>query len=197
MANLDSYTSVKTGLFVRLQIDEYRTSSGGSYSAQVLTFSDFDTAITINGEVYTPLGELLNISPSSSELRASSNTITVTLSGVPTNSINEIVHSKIKSAPIKIYRGYFDVATDTLIDTVEARFIGSVNNYSLQEEFDLEARDATNLVLLECASTVDLLSQKISGRKTNPESHQKFYPTDTAMSRVPTLKGTKFDFGAP
>ena len=197
MANLDTYTSVKTGLFVRLQIDEYRTGSGGSYSPQVLTFSDFDSTIVINGESYIPLGKLLNISPSSSELRASSNTITVTLSGVPTNSINEIVHSKIKSAPIKIYRGYFDVATDTLIDTVEARFIGSVNNYSLQEEFDLEERDATNLVLLECASTVDLLSQKISGRKTNPESHQKFYPTDTAMSRVPTLKGTKFDFGAP
>lgn len=196
MANLDAYTSVKTGLFVRLQVDEYRTSTSNPYTEQVLTFSDFDATITINSEDYVPLGKLLNISPSSSELRSSSNTITVTLSGVPTNSIAEIVHSRIKGAPIKIYRGYFDIATDTLIDTVEARFIGSVNNYSIQEEYDIVGREANNMLLLECASSVDLLSRKIAGRKTNPESHKKFYPTDTAMDRVPTLKGTKFDFGA-
>jgi hypothetical protein len=26
---------------------------------------------------------------------------------------------------------------------------------------------------------------------------KSFYPTDTSMDRVPTLKGTKFNFGAP
>jgi len=196
MANLDSYTSVKTGLFVRLQIDQYRTSSGGSYSAQVLRFSDYDSTVTIDSESYIPLGKLLNITPSTSELRTSSNTITVTLSGVPTNSIAEIIHSKIKGSPIKIYRGYFDVATDAQIGDFESRFIGRINNYSIQEEFDVENRTASNLLLLECASLVDLLSQKISGRKTNPQSHQAFYPSDTAMDRVPTLKGTKFNFGA-
>lgn len=196
MANLDSYTSVKTGLFVRLQIDQYRTSSGGSYSAQVLRFSDYDSTVTIDSESYIPLGKLLNITPSTSELRTSSNTITVTLSGVPTNSIAEIIHSKIKGSPIKIYRGYFDVATDGQIGDFESRFIGRINNYSIQEEFDVENRTASNLLLLECASLVDLLSQKISGRKTNPQSHQAFYPSDTAMDRVPTLKGTKFNFGA-
>jgi len=197
MANLDSYTSVKTGLFVRLQVDEYRTSSGAAYSAQVLTFSDYDTAKTIGSDTYTPLGKLLNITPSTSELRSSSNTITVTLSGVPTNAINEIVHSKIKGAPLKIYRGYFDVGTGAQIGDYEGRFFGSVNNYSIQEEFDVTERSAANLVLLECNSSVDLLSQKVSGRKTNPQSNNKFYPNDTSMDRVPTLKGTKFDFGAP
>lgn len=197
MANLDSYTSVKTGLFVRLQVDEYRTSSSAAYSAQVLTFSDYDTAKTIGSDTYTPLGSLLNITPSTSELRSSSNTITVTLSGVPTNAINEIVHSKIKGAPLKIYRGYFDVSTGTQIGDYEGRFFGSVNNYSIQEEFDVVERTAANLVLLECNSSVDLLSQKVSGRKTNPQSNNKFYPNDTSMDRVPTLKGAKFDFGAP
>jgi len=196
MANLDSYTSVKTGLFVRLQIDAYRTGSGGTYQNQVLRFSDYDTTVTIDSESYVSVGKLLNISSTSSELRASSQTVTVSLSGVPTNAIAEIIHSKIKGAPIKIYRGYFDVATDTQIGTFEQRFVGSVNNYSLQEEFDLLEREANNIVLLECASTVDLLSQKISGRKTNPESQNRYFPNDTAFDRVPTLKGTKFNFGA-
>lgn len=196
MANLDAYTSVKTGLFVRLQIDEYRTSSGGSYSAQVLRFSDYDSTVTINSESYIPLGKLLHITPSTSELRTSSNTITVTLSGVPTNSIAEIIHSKIKGSPLRIYRGYFDVTTSAQIGGFESRFIGSVNNYSIQEEFDVEERSASNLLLLECASLIDVLSQKVSGRKTNPQSQQSFYPTDTSMDRVPTLKGTKFNFGA-
>lgn len=197
MANLDSYTSVKTGLFVRLQVDEYRTSSSASYSAQVLTFSDYDSAKTIGSDTYTPLGSLLNITPSTSELRSSSNTITITLSGVPANAINEVVHSKIKGSPIKIYRGYFDVSTGVQIGDYEGRFFGSVNNYSIQEEFNVSERDAANMVLLECNSSVDLLAQKTSGRKTNPQSQQKFYPLDTSMNRVPTLKGTKFDFGAP
>jgi len=197
MANLDAYTSVKTGLFVRLQIDEYRTTSGGSYTAQVLRFSDYETTKTIDGESYVPLGRLLNVTASSSELRSSSNTITVTLSGVPTNAIPEIVHSKIKGAPIKIYRGYFNVATGVQIGDYEGRFIGSVNNYSIQEEHDVINRTASNLLLLECNSSVDLLSQKIAGRQTNPQSENKFYPTDTSMDRVPTLKGTQFNFGAP
>jgi len=51
--------------------------------------------------------------------------------------------------------------------------------------------------MLECSSSVGLLGQKISGRKTNPQSQNRFYPSDRSMDRVPTLKGTKFNFGAP
>ena len=197
MPNLDSYTSVKAGLFVRLQIDEYRTTSGGAYSTQVLRFTDYDTAKTIESETYTPLGEFLGVTQSTSELRPTENPVTVTISGIPTNNINEIVYSKIKGAPIKIYRGYFDVATGVQIGTYGGRFFGNVNNYSIQEEWDVETRTASHMLMLECSSSVGLLSQKIAGRKTNPYSQQKFYPSDTAMDRVPNLKGAKFNFGAP
>lgn len=196
MPDLSSYTSVRVGLFVRLQIDQYRTTSGGGYSAQVLRFSDYDTPLTINGETYTPLGEFLSITSSTSELRPSENPVTIGISGIPTNNINEIVHSKIKGAPINIYRGYFTNA-GVQIGDFGGRFIGSVNNYSIQEEFDVENRTSSHMLMLECASSVGLLSQKISGRKTNPQSQNTFYPNDTSMDRVPTLKGTKFNFGAP
>ena len=196
MPDLSSYTSVRVGLFVRLQIDQYRTTSGGGYTAQVLRFSDYDTPLTINGETYTPLGEFLSITSSTSELRPSENPVTIGISGIPTNNINEIVHSKIKGAPINIYRGYFTNA-GVQIGDFGGRFIGSVNNYSIQEEFDVENRTSSHMLMLECASSVGLLSQKISGRKTNPQSQNTFYPNDTSMDRVPTLKGTKFNFGAP
>jgi hypothetical protein len=48
-----------------------------------------------------------------------------------------------------------------------------------------------------CASVVDVLGKKTGGRKTNPESEKKFFPTDLAMDRVPTLENATFDFGAP
>jgi hypothetical protein len=196
MPDLTSYTSVRTGLFVRLQIDQYRTASSGSYSSEVLKFSDYTSTVTISGEEYVPLGELLNITSSSSELRPSENPVTITISGIPTNNINEIVNSKIKGCPIRIYRGYFTIA-GTQIGTFGGRFIGSVNNYSIQEEWDVATRTSTHMIMLECSSSVGLLGQKISGRKTNPQSQNRFYPSDRSMDRVPTLKGTKFNFGAP
>jgi hypothetical protein len=196
MPDLTSYTSVTTGLFVRLQIDQYRTTSSGAYSAQVLKFSDYGETVTINSETYTPLGEFLSITSSTSELRPSENPLTIAISGIPTNNINEIVHSKIKGAPISIYRGYFTTA-GVQIGDFGGRFIGSVNNYSIQEEFDIVTRTSSHMLMLECSSSVGLLSQKVSGRKTNPQSQKTFYPSDTSMNRVPTLKGTKFNFGAP
>ena len=196
MPDLTSYISVTTGLFVRLQIDQYRTSSSGAYSAQVLRFSDYGTAVTINGESYVPLGEFLSITSSTSELRPSENPLTIAISGIPTNNINEIINSKIKGAPISIYRGYFTIAGAQIGD-FGGRFIGSVNNFSIQEEYDIDARSSSHMLMLECSSSVGILSQKVSGRKTNPQSQNRFYPNDRSMDRVPTLKGTKFNFGAP
>jgi len=196
MPNLDSYTSVTTGLFVRLQIDEYRTTAGGAYSAQVLRFSDYGSTVTINSESYTSLGDFLSITPSSNELRPTQSQMTIGISGILTDNINEIVYSKIKGAPITVYRGYFTIA-GTQIGDFGGKFIGNVNNYSIQEEFDVAARTSTHILMLECSSSVGLLEQKVSGRKTNPQSQKTFYPSDKSMDRVPTLKGTKFNFGAP
>lgn len=197
MPDLTSYQSVHTSLFVRLQIDEYRTTSGGSYTAQVLRFSDHFENYTYNGELYQNVGNFLNISASKSELRASNSEVTVTLSGIPDSSIAEIIHSKIKSAPIDIYRGFFDTSTNALIGSLYGRFRGYVNNYSLEEEYDVVSRTASNLIVLECASTSSVFDNKIAGRRTNPTSNKLYFPSDTSMDRVPNLQDQTFNFGAP
>jgi len=197
MIDLSSYNSVRTALFVRLQIDQYRTSPTASYTAEVLTFSDHNVDYSIAGELYQNLGNLMNVTATSSELRTSSNSVTIALSGIPNSAISEIVNSKIKSAPVDIFRGYFDATTGGAIAGVQGRFRGFVNNYSLQEDYDVDSRTASNTIILECASTIDILSRKTSGRRTNPESMKRFYPTDVSFDRVPTLENTTFDFGNP
>ena len=197
MPDLSSYTSVRTSLFVRLQIDEYRTTSSGAYTSQVLRFSDHYQNFTIDSETYTPLGELLTITKSVSEIRPTSNNVTVSISGIPTDNLAEIIHSKIKGSPIKIYRAYFDVSTNVQIGNTEGRYIGSVNNFSLEEEYDALDKSASNIIQLECASTVDVLSKTIAGRKTNSESMKKYFASDVSFDNVSALMGSSFDFGVP
>lgn len=195
MINLSSYTTVRSALFVRIQIDEYRISPSASYTSEVLNFSDHNVDYDINGETYENIGNLLSISSSTSELRATPDNVNINIAGIPINpNIYEIVHSKIKSAPVEIYRGYFTGA-GTLIGSIQGRFTGFVNNYSLNEDIDFVAKDGTISVQLECASNTGILSNKVAGRKTNPVSMKKFFSTDTSFDNVPALENTTFMFG--
>lgn len=196
--DLTTYASLQSNLFVELIIEKYRTSAGSGFTTQTLRFSDRLTPYTISGQVYTGLGKLLSITNSSSELRATPFDVTVTLSGIPNTSIAEIIHSRIKGSTITISRGLFNANTEQLLAVSPnpvGRFKGYVNNYSLNEDYDADSRTSTNTIVLICSSTVSLLQNKISGRRTNPESQKRFYSTDVSMDRVPVLKDSYFDFG--
>lgn len=196
MTTLTSYTSVKTNLFVKLVVTQYRTTSSAAFAVQTLLFTDSDAAVTIDSDTYTPLGEFLNVTPTTSELRPTSDQITLTVSGVPTNSIPEVLFSKIKGSSVEIRRQFRDPSNNNLLGT-QGYFFGRVNNFSLQEDYTVEERSATNIILFECANYLSVLEDKISGRLTNPTSNKRFFPNDTGMDRVPIIKGTKLDFGAP
>lgn len=197
MINLDAYQSIRSALFVRIDVEEYRTLSSGAYSQEILAFSDHNADFTIEGEEFTALGNLLGITSSTSELRASSSTVTVTLSGIPNSSIAEILYSKIKGSPVKIYRAFFNASSGIQVGTTQGRYIGTVNNFSLEEEYDVELREANNILQIECLSNVDILSNKIAGRTTNPQSMKQFYSTDVSFDRIPNLTDASFNFGVP
>ena len=197
--NLSSYKSIQSNLFVRIQVDEYSTN-GSSFSAQVLRFSDMNTTFEINAESYIGAGNFMGITPTSSEIRASGGEVTISLSGIPNTSIAEIVNSKIKGAPVRIYRAFFNAATGGFLNIAgnpAGRYRGFINNYSLNEEYDPQTRTSSNTLVLVCSSEVEVLSNKIAGRKTNPESQKQFYPNDLSMDRVPSLENATFNFGAP
>jgi hypothetical protein len=146
------------------------------------------------------LGRLLGVSATSTELRTSSQQLYVSLSGIPNGSISEIVNSRIKGSPIEVWRVFFNPVTGAqlaITGNPAGRFFGVVNNYSLQEDYDVEARVSSNTIILSCASVIDILNNKIAGRRTNPLDQKLFFPNDLSMDRVPKLVGANFNFGAP
>ena len=198
--NLTSYESIQSNLFVRIEIDEYRTTPSGSYTSEILRFSDKLTAFTINSESYLGLGKLMSITSSTSEIRASGGELMISIAGIPNSAISEIVNSKIKGAPVNVYRALFNSSTGAFLSITGNpmnRYQGFINNYTLSESWDQDTRTSSNTITFTCASTVDVLQRKLAGRKTNSTSQNKYFPTDVSFDRVPNLVGSTFNFGAP
>jgi hypothetical protein len=198
--DLSSYTSVETGLFVRIQVDEYRTNSTDGYTSQVLKFSDYIRPITIDSESYTGLGRLVGISSTASDLTSTSQSITISLTGIPNSSLAEIIYSKIKGSPVEVWRVFFNATTGAQLSITgnpAGRFFGIVNNYSLDEEYDYDNKTSTNRITMTCTSELEILDNMFAGRRTNPIDQKYFYPTDISMDRVPNLKDSYYNFGGP
>jgi hypothetical protein len=198
---LSNRDSVETGLFCRIDVQQYRNSSSGAFSQQVLTFSDYYRTVEIAGETYLPFGNLLQIGSLNAELKASAAPLTVSVSGIPNTSLKDIIHSRIKGSEIRIYRGLFDAETGAIISGIGAnpvgRFTGFISNYSLTEEWDSATRTAYSTVDFYCQSNIDFLGSITRGRKTNPESYTALYPNDPSFDRIPNLQQNIFNFGGP
>lgn len=204
MTALGSYEAISTALLVRLTVEEYRVNPEDAATSEVLKFSNWTLPITVtvygNNETYTPTGQLLNITPSRNELRSSAGGVTITLSGIPNTSIAEIVNSKIKGSQVQIFRVLLNPLTGQPLTSLDSgnpvgRFLGIVNNFSLEEDYNIGQKTSTTTIVLECASSLELLSTKVQGRRTNPEDMEYFYPGDKSFSRVPSLVDANFDFG--
>lgn len=188
--DLSGYSNVQTGLFVSIDIN----------GTDILRFSDYNATITIDGHEYKGLGQFVNITTSTSELKSSTGNVTLTLSGVPSTSITDITPLGLKGAKVIVQRIFFDAVTQTVLaisGNPVGRFFGIIDNYTLNEEYDINSRTSMTSISFTCSSLVDLLENKIAGRKTNPSSYKSFYPSDSSMDRVPSLVGANFDFGVP
>jgi len=187
--DLSSYKNIATALCVRIDA-----------GTEILRFSDYITPLTINEESYVALGQLTNITSTSSELRSSSGSITITISGIPNTMISQVLALKLKGSPVEVYRVVLDAVTNQVLSIAGnpvGRFFGFVNNFSLDEDYAVESKISTNTIALICTSTQEFLENKVTGRKTNPYSMKSFYPSDVSMDRVPSLVGANFNFGAP
>lgn len=191
MTLLSDYNSVESALFVKIDIPDYGP----------LLFSDFSRNYTINGEVYLGLGQLVAITDSQSELRASGNELTITMVGIQDVDIPAIIGSQIKGSKVEVRRAFFNASTGELLPLTAGnpigRFFGIVNNYSLEEDFQMGAQTTANTINIICTSIVEILNNKYSGRRTNPIDQRALYPTDQSMDRVPALANSNFNFGSP
>lgn len=184
--NLSSYSAIQSNLFVKLDIPGY----------QVLTFSDYHKDYSFGGTTYQALGELLSVTQTTDELRASPKDITITISGVPAGNISEFLDNKVKGSSVEVYRGFFNTETGELLPisgNPAGKFYGVIGNFEISDDLQMGDDTGQRIITLNVTSIVELLNNKRSGRRTNPAD----FPNESSMNRVSSLAKSNFNFGAP
>lgn len=190
MIDLSSYSSIQTNLFITIDIPDF----------EVLTFSDYSKDYSIGNVNYVGLGQLLSVSQTASDLRAAPQGITISISGIPPDNISDIMDNKIRGSEVDVKRAFFDPITGNLIaisGNPIGKFQGIVARYEITDALSMGDDTGTLTINLECSSFVELLQNKIAGRRTNPIDQNIYYPSDRSMDRVPSLVKSNFNFGAP
>jgi len=187
MIDLTSYAAIESAMFIKWVVPVL----GASY------LSDYHTDVTIDGNVYQNIGNLLSISGQSAELKASPSQLSISLSGIPVGSVTDMLANEIKGSEITLYKGLYDPDTHALLvtggDNPVMKYKGLVTNYAISDEVDPFNGTATTTITLTCNSIVEVLNKKINGRRTNPVD----FPTEDSMKRVQPLVNSNFNFGAP
>lgn len=189
MLDLSAYSSIQSNLFVRINIPGYAD----------LTFSDYHKELTINGVTYTGLGQLIGVGPSMSNLRTTAEEVAIVITGIPENRITGLLNNRIKGSQVQIFRGYFDPNTSALLPisgNPVGKFQGIVSNYSVTDSLAMGDDTGSLTITFTAVSTIEQLTRKISGRRTNPADQNKFYPGDKSMDRVMTVANSNYNFGA-
>jgi hypothetical protein len=194
MIDLSSFGAIRTAMFVRIDVPDY----------QVLAFSDYYRPYEISGTTYNSLGSLMSIGPNVNSLAPTDQQLVVTISGIPNSRLSEILNTRIKGSVVEIQRGIFDANTAQPLSipgnggsNIVGRFRGRVINTGITEDYDNINSTSSVTVQFICASTVGLLVNKISGRRTNQRSQQAWFPIDTSMNTVSALARSNINFGAP
>ena len=183
--DLSAYRAIQTNLFIKLVIPGYAT----------LTFSDYHKNYTISGTNYTGLGQLLSVGNTEDNLRAAPSDITVSIAGIPSSNVTDIINNRVKGSECKIYRGFFNTATGELLSIAgnpAGKFQGIVSNYDITDDLEMGSDSGTVTLTLTVTSVVEMLYNKVTGRRTNPAD---FVNGD--MARVLPLQKSNFNFGAP
>jgi hypothetical protein len=187
MAALSEFQSVQENFFVELNID-------GSYTR----FSDYDIPETIDGDSYTALGSLLGITNTSTELRATNQQLSIAISGIPATNLALVNNANIKGSIVTVWRKLYNPTTAIGLSLTEAnpqiKFKGLVTNFSIVEKWSQSPSFTLNF---EVQSIIGQLLVKTTGRRTNPNDEKKFFPSDISFDRVPSLRNSNFNFGAP
>lgn len=190
MINLSNYDSLQTNLFVKISYP----------NATYDYFSDYHKSFDIAGDTYNGLGSLLSVSETEDTLRAAPAQVEVVVAGIPKASISDALNMDIKGSEIIIYRAFFDSTTGELLSIGEnpaGKFRGIITNFSIENQLQMGGETGSLTISLECSSYVELLQNKIAGRRTNPIDQKLYFPNDLSMDRIPSLAKSNFDFGAP
>jgi len=169
-------------------------------TATVYTFCNAAAPITVSGITFANLGALLSVGDVQRDIKATSDDMTIALTGIDPTNVGIILGNDIKGSLVEVWRGFFD-SNNQIITTPTTQFFkryqGIINSVSITEDFNSEARTRIATCSISCSSMRRILENRLSGVKTNQNNWQFLYPNDTSMNRVAEVSNTYFDFGAP
>ena len=177
--------------FVKLTVGTIQT---------VYTFCNASAPITVGGITFANLGALLSVGDVQRDIKATSDDMTIQLTGIDPVNVGIILGNEIKGSLVEVWRGFFD-SNNQIITSPSTQFFkryqGIINSVSITEDFNTDARTRIATCSISCSSMRAILENRLSGVKTNQSSWQFIYPNDTSMNRVSEISNTFFDFGAP
>lgn len=175
-----------------------KLSVGNPASPTVYTFCNAAAPITVGGNTFSALGALLAVGEVQRDVKATSFDMSISLTGIDPNYVALILSSDIKGSTVEVWRGFLD-ADNQIITTPTTQFFkrwqGIINNVSINEDFNEQARQRIATCVITCSSMRRVLENRIAGIRTNKTIWQSIYPGDTSMSRVDPISNTYFDFG--
>jgi len=169
-------------------------------AATVYTFCNAAAPITVGGITFANLGALLSVGDVQRDIKATSDDMTIQLTGINPTNVSLILSSDIKGSLVEVWRGFFD-SNNQIITTPTTQFFkryqGIINSVSITEDFNTDARTRVATCSISCSSMRRILENRLSGVKTNQNNWQFIYAGDTSMNRVSEISNTFFDFGSP
>jgi hypothetical protein len=169
-------------------------------AATVYTFCNAAAPITVDGTTFSNLGALLSVGDVQRDIKATSDDMTIALTGIDPTNVAIILGNDIKGSLVEVWRGFFD-SNNQIITTPTTQFFkryqGIINSVSITEDFNSEMRTRIATCSISCSSMRRILDNRLSGVKTNQNNWQFIYPNDTSMNRVSEISNTFFDFGSP
>jgi len=169
-------------------------------AATVYTFCNAAAPITVGGITFSNLGALLSVGDVQRDIKATSDDMTIALTGIDPTNVGIILGNDIKGSLVEVWRGFFD-SNNQIITTPTTQFFkryqGIINSVSITEDFNSEARTRIATCSISCSSMRRILENRLSGVKTNTNNWQFIYLADTSMNRVAEISNQYFDFGSP
>ena len=166
----------------------------------IYTFCNAAAPITVSGITFSNLGALLSVGDVQRDIKATSDDMTIQLTGINPSNVALILSNDIKGSLVEVWRGFFD-SNNQIITTPTTQFFkryqGIINSVSITEDFNTDARTRIATCSISCSSMRRILENRLSGVKTNQNNWQFIYPNDTSMNRVSEISNTFFDFGSP
>jgi hypothetical protein len=184
-------SSIEHAEFVKLTVGR---------AATVYTFCNAAAPITVGGIVFANLGALLSVGDVQRDIKATSDDMTIQLTGIDPVNVGIILSNDIKGSLVEVWRGFFDSNNQIITSPITQffkRYQGIINNVSISETFDTEKRIRVATCSISCSSMRRILENRMSGIKTNQNSWQTIYPSDISMNRVAEISNQYFDFGKP